>query len=138
MFWTETPDELAIESANGPMLTLDDSSTQERSLEELAVEENVDYSMLMLSASFLSEPSPDRMLARQLLKETLGGLLGNLTDRERLVIERRFGFFDGQDQTLEEIGQELGVTRERIRQIEEKALKRFLQPKWRRKLRDYL
>ena len=138
MFWRETSDELATDSMNGSMLTLDDSSLQERSLEELAVEENVDYSMLMLSASLLSEPSPDRMLARQLLKETVNGLLGNLTDRERLVIERRFGFLDGQDHTLEEIGKELGVTRERIRQIEDKTLKRLQHPAWRRKLRDYL
>jgi len=138
MFWRETSDELATDSMNGSMLTLDDSSLQERSLEELAVEENVDYSMLMFSTSLLSEPSPDRMLARQLLKETVNGLLGNLTDRERLVIERRFGFLDGQDHTLEEIGKELGVTRERIRQIEDKTLKRLQHPAWRRKLRDYL
>jgi len=136
--WRETPDELAIEGANGSMLTLDDSSTQERTLEELAVEENVDYSMLMLSASHLSEPSPDRMLAPQLLKETLNGPLGDLTDRERLVIERRFGLLDGQDRTLEEIGKELGLTRERIRQIEGMALRKLRHPTYKRALRDYL
>ena len=68
------------------------------------------------------------------MKEVLDGL----SDRERSVIERRFGLRDGQARTLEEVGQEFGVTRERIRQIEAKALRKLRHPQRSRKLKDYL
>jgi RNA polymerase primary sigma factor len=76
--------------------------------------------------------------SRQLLKEQIRSALGVLSDREREVLEMRFGLQDGQDHTLEEVGKHLGVTRERIRQIEAKALRKLRHPTRSRQLRDYL
>ena len=74
----------------------------------------------------------------QLLKEQVHSILDSLSDREREVLEMRFGLRDGQGHTLEEVGQFFGVTRERIRQIEAKALRKLRHPYRSRKLRDYL
>jgi RNA polymerase primary sigma factor len=76
--------------------------------------------------------------SRQLLKEQIRSALGVLSEREREVLEMRFGLQDGQDHTLEEVGKHLGVTRERIRQIEAKALRKLRHPTRSRQLRDYL
>ncbi|GAB4519549.1 MAG: hypothetical protein OHK0046_28600 [Anaerolineae bacterium] len=76
--------------------------------------------------------------SRQLLKEQIRSALGVLSDREREVLELRFGLQDGQDHTLEEVGKHFGVTRERIRQIEAKALRKLRHPTRSRQLRDYL
>lgn len=76
--------------------------------------------------------------SRQLLREQMQAVLGLLTERERKVLEMRFGFADGTSHTLEEVGQEFGVTRERIRQIEAKALRKLRHPVRSSKLRDYL
>jgi RNA polymerase primary sigma factor len=76
--------------------------------------------------------------SKQLLKEQMQDILDSLSDRERKVLEMRFGLLDGQGRTLEEVGQEFGVTRERIRQIEAKALRKLRHPIRSRKLRDYL
>jgi RNA polymerase primary sigma factor len=76
--------------------------------------------------------------SKQLLKEQLNEILTSLSDRERRVLEMRFGLADGQGRTLEEVGSEFGVTRERIRQIEAKALRKLRHPIRSRKLRDYL
>ena len=76
--------------------------------------------------------------SRQLLKEQIRSALGVLSDREREVLEMRFGLRDGQDHTLEEVGRHFGVTRERIRQIEAKALRKLRHPTRSRQLRDYL
>ena len=76
--------------------------------------------------------------SRQLLKEQIRSALGVLSDREREVLEMRFGLKDGQDHTLEEVGRHFGVTRERIRQIEAKALRKLRHPTRSRQLRDYL
>ncbi len=75
---------------------------------------------------------------RQLLKDQIRSALGVLSERERQVLEMRFGLLDGQDNTLEEVGQFFGVTRERIRQIEAKALRKLRHPTRSRELRDYL
>ena len=75
---------------------------------------------------------------RQLLKEQVRSALGILSDRERQVLEMRFGLVDGHDNTLEDVGRLLGVTRERIRQIEAKALRKLRHPTRSRELRDYL
>lgn len=75
---------------------------------------------------------------KELLKEHMREILAELTDRERKVLEMRFGLIDGQSRTLEEVGQEFGVTRERIRQIEAKALRKLRHPLRSRKLKDYL
>ncbi|MBN1429602.1 MAG: RNA polymerase sigma factor RpoD [Anaerolineae bacterium] len=74
----------------------------------------------------------------QLLKEQVRNVLNLLNDREREVLEMRFGLKDGQDHTLEEVGKYFGVTRERIRQIEAKALRKLRHPTRSRQLRDYL
>jgi RNA polymerase primary sigma factor len=76
--------------------------------------------------------------SKQLLKEQMQDILDSLSERERKVLEMRFGLLDGQGHTLEEVGQEFGVTRERIRQIEAKALRKLRHPIRSRKLRDYL
>jgi RNA polymerase primary sigma factor len=76
--------------------------------------------------------------SKQLLKEQLHEILDSLSERERKVLEMRFGLSDGQGRTLEEVGSEFGVTRERIRQIEAKALRKLRHPIRSRKLRDYL
>ena len=74
----------------------------------------------------------------QLLKEQVEEVLHTLSDRERRVVELRFGLMDGRSRTLEEVGREFGVTRERIRQIEAKALRKLRHPTRSRKLRDFL
>jgi RNA polymerase primary sigma factor len=76
--------------------------------------------------------------AQQLLREQVRNVLDFLTDREREVLEMRFGLNDGKDHTLEEVGRMFGVTRERIRQIEAKALRKLRHPSRSRSLRDYL
>ncbi|MBN1562605.1 MAG: RNA polymerase sigma factor RpoD, partial [Anaerolineae bacterium] len=76
--------------------------------------------------------------ARQLLKEQIRGALSVLNVREREVLEMRFGLSDGQEHTLEEVGRHFGVTRERIRQIEAKALRKLRHPNRSHPLRDYL
>ncbi|MBN1122897.1 MAG: RNA polymerase sigma factor RpoD [Anaerolineae bacterium] len=83
-------------------------------------------------------PGPVEKADRQLLKEQVRELLRSLSDREREVLELRFGLKDGQDHTLEEVGRHFGVTRERIRQIEAKALRKLRHPTRSRQLRDYL
>ncbi len=83
-------------------------------------------------------PGPVDAASRQLLKEQIRSALGVLTERERQVLEMRFGLIDGQDNTLEEVGRFFGVTRERIRQIESKALRKLRHPTRSRQLRDYL
>jgi RNA polymerase primary sigma factor len=83
-------------------------------------------------------PEPDDATSKQLLREHMRSILGSLNHRERRVLEMRFGLKDGQGHTLEEVGQAFGVTRERIRQIEAKALRKLRHPLRSRKLRDYL
>jgi RNA polymerase primary sigma factor len=85
-----------------------------------------------------SLPGPADQASRHLLKEQMEEILKGLSDRERKVLEMRFGLKDGTARTLEEVGQEFGVTRERIRQIEAKALRKLRHPIRSRKLRDYL
>lgn len=82
--------------------------------------------------------SPADSAAFSMLREELSAALESLTDRERQVVRLRFGLEDGRARTLEEVGKEFNVTRERIRQIEAKALRKLRHPSRSRKLRDYL
>ncbi len=82
--------------------------------------------------------APADAASHQLLKEQVDDVLGSLSLRERRVLQLRFGLDDGRSRTLEEVGREFGVTRERIRQIEAKALRKLRHPSRSKKLKDYL
>ena len=83
-------------------------------------------------------PAPAEAAAFTLLKEQLMEVLDTLTEREEKVLRLRFGLDDGRARTLEEVGKEFNVTRERIRQIEAKALRKLRHPSRSKKLKDYL
>jgi len=85
-----------------------------------------------------SQPSPIEAASRELLKENIEEVLATLTDREAKVLRMRFGLDGKNPMTPEEVGREFGVTRERIRQIEAKALRKLKHPSRRKKLQDYL
>lgn len=85
-----------------------------------------------------TSPAPAEVATQELLKEQLDRVLDELTPREKRVLQLRFGLKDGHARTLEEVGQEFNVTRERIRQIEAKALRKLRHPSRSRKLKDYL
>ena len=114
---------------------------QRISQEPMSLETPVGAEESSLLGDFIEDetvPAPAEAASRQLLKEQVQNALSILTDREREVLEMRFGLKDGQDHTLEEVGQHFRVTRERIRQIEAKALRKLRHPTRSRALRDYL
>jgi RNA polymerase primary sigma factor len=82
--------------------------------------------------------APSEAASHQMLKEQVEDVLASLTGRERRVLQLRFGLEDGRSRTLEEVGKEFGVTRERIRQIEAKALRKLRHPSRSKRLKDYL
>ncbi len=81
---------------------------------------------------------PEEQATRELLKDQIDEVLDSLSPREKRVLQLRFGLEDGKLRTLEEVGREFGVTRERIRQIEAKAIRKLKHPTRAKKLRDYL
>ena len=83
-------------------------------------------------------PAPQDVAAYTLLKEQLDEVMSTLTPREAKVLRLRFGLDDGKARTLEEVGKEFDVTRERIRQIEAKALRKLRHPSRSKKLKDYM
>ncbi len=90
---------------------------------------------------FISDPhalDPYEYTAKQKLREELDSVLATLTDREERVLRLRFGLIDGRQRTLEEVGREFNVTRERIRQIEAKALRKLKHPSRSKKLKDFM
>ncbi len=86
----------------------------------------------------MDNPNPEEYTMNEALKAELDNLLGNLSDREERVIKLRFGLIDGRTRTLEEVGREYGITRERIRQIEAKALRKLRHPSKSNKLKDFI
>ena len=82
--------------------------------------------------------TPEGNVESVMLREHIDALLGDLKERERAVIVRRFGLEDGHPRTLEEVGKEFNVTRERIRQIEAKALRKLRNPVRSKRIRDFL
>ena len=86
----------------------------------------------------MKHQSVKRKTAATLLREQLDDELATLTEREQKVLRLRFGLDDGKARTLEEVGKEFQVTRERIRQIEAKAIRKLRQPSRSKKLQDYL
>ena len=85
-----------------------------------------------------SIPEPPELANQGLLRDQLEKALSTLTPRQARILRLRFGLLDGRNYTLEEIGQEYGLTRERIRQIEHKALRRLRHPRRSRQLQDFL
>ncbi len=85
-----------------------------------------------------TQETPYEMTSKQLMQENVHEVLGSLSDREAKVLSMRFGLSGQKSLTLEEVGKEFGVTRERIRQIESKALRKLRHPSRRKKLQDYL
>lgn len=81
--------------------------------------------------------SPDQYASNQLLKDEINSVLSGLTEREEKVLRLRFGLYDGRTRTLEEVGKEFNVTRERIRQIEAKALRKLKHPTRSKRLKDF-
>ena len=81
---------------------------------------------------------PEKYAISEMLKSELNDVLKTLTEREEKVLRLRFGIDDGQSLTLEEVGKIFGVTRERIRQIESKALRKLKHPSRSKKLKDFL
>ena len=82
--------------------------------------------------------SPDQQVQRGILRDHVREIMVDLTPREQKILEMRFGLDDSMTHTLEEVGRKMGVTRERVRQIEAQALSRLRHPAIRRKLREYL
>ena len=83
-------------------------------------------------------PAPVEVATKNLLREQIQEVLSTLPPREVRILQLRYGLLDGESYTLEEVGKKMGVTRERVRQIEAQALSRLRHPSHRRKLRDYL
>lgn len=113
---------------------------QQISLDPLSLEKPVGEEEDSHVADFIEDKdneSPSEFARNCLLKDKLNEVLGDLSERERRVIQLRYGLLDGRTQTLEEVGKKFNVTRERIRQIEAKAIKKLRQPKRSNVLRDF-
>jgi RNA polymerase primary sigma factor len=110
-------------------------------LEPVSLEAPVGTEQNSLMGDFVADesgPSPVEQASLQMLKQQVRRLMAGLTERERAVLEMRFGFRDGQAHTLEEVSHAFHITRERVRQIEAKALRKLRHPLNSRRLRDYL
>jgi RNA polymerase primary sigma factor len=83
-------------------------------------------------------PSPEEQASKGALRDQLENVLESLPERERRIIKLRFGLYDDRSHTLEEIGNEFGLSRERVRQIEREAFKKLRQPELSQHLKDYL
>jgi len=133
-----TPDEIAIEMEMEPDKVRDILKIAQEpvSLETPIGEEEDSHLGDFIQDEVVQAPSDAATFA--LLKDQLSSVLHTLTDREQKVLRLRFGLDDGRARTLEEVGKEFEVTRERIRQIEAKALRKLRHPSRSKKLKDYL
>jgi RNA polymerase primary sigma factor len=107
----------------------------------LSLETPTDEEEDSVLADFIQDedsPAPVETVTQNLLQEHLKEVLNSLPPREVRILQLRYGLLDGQSYTLEEVGRKMGVTRERVRQIEAQALSRLRHPGHRRKLVDYL
>ncbi|MEN8614436.1 RNA polymerase sigma factor RpoD [Dehalogenimonas sp. THU2] len=133
-----TPDEIAVEMELPPEKVREIAKVSQLPVSlESPIGEEEDSHLGDFIEDQNALPPPDAA-SRQLLKEQIDTVLGSLTPRERRVLQLRFGLEDGRSRTLEEVGKEFNVTRERIRQIEAKALRKLRHPTRSRKLKDYL
>ena len=135
---TDLPDELRtlVEQASTRVHEAAKVARQPVSLEAPIGEEEDNHLGDLLPDS--TSPAPVELATQKLLQEQVDNVLASLTNRERRVLQLRFGLDDGHPRTLEEVGKEFGVTRERIRQIEAKALRKLRHPSRSKKLRAYL
>jgi len=133
-----TPDEIAIEMEMEPEKVRDILKIAQEpvSLETPIGEEEDSHLGDFIQDEVVQAPQDAATFA--LLKDQLSSVLHTLTDREQKVLRLRFGLDDGRARTLEEVGKEFEVTRERIRQIEAKALRKLRHPSRSKKLKDYL
>lgn len=133
------PEEIAAEMGEilEKVLTIIKISQETVSLETSVGDDESEDSTLGDFIEDQKTMSPDRSASLQLLKDHVFDIIKDLPPREQKILEMRFGLSDGVSHTLEEVGQEFGVTRERIRQIEAKALDKIQQHVGMRKLRDY-
>ncbi|MBI4507604.1 MAG: sigma-70 family RNA polymerase sigma factor [Chloroflexi bacterium] len=113
------------------------SQRQPISLDNTLSEDEEDRTVADLVEDRLLTP-PDHEALHGVLRDEIGAALGQLDERERRVVELRFGLRDGKDRTLEEVGRALGLTRERIRQIEQQALAKLRHPTLALRLKDFL
>lgn len=113
---------------------------QRISKEPISLEAHVGEEEDSSLGDFISDPNaltPEEYMLQEMVKQALDEVLETLTDREEKVLRLRYGLFDGKNHTLEEVGREFGVTRERIRQIEAKALRKLRSPSRQNKLREF-
>ncbi|MFQ5409134.1 MAG: RNA polymerase sigma factor RpoD/SigA, partial [Anaerolineales bacterium] len=133
-----TPEELAVELEVTPKKVEDMIQIARRPLSlEMPTDEEEDSTL----GDFIEDedsPAPADQATNHLLRQQLQDVLSELPPREVRILQLRYGLLDGESYTLEEVGKKMGVTRERVRQIEAQALSRLRQPSHRRKLQDYL
>jgi RNA polymerase primary sigma factor len=132
-----SPDEIGLEMGLSPerVVEIQRVAQEPVSLQSPIGEEDSDLGDFIEDADAVV---PIEAAAFILLQDQLGGILGSLSDREQRIIQLRFGLTDGHPRTLEEVGREFGVTRERIRQIESKTLAKLRHPTRAQMLREYL